>query len=555
MALFTVLKASRETPESASTEFVLKRDAWDDYGFKTQYQLYVAVDGEMRFIGTVKILQHGQRETSAPIIEQDFNELGKGWMSVGDSLDYYQRINELPKEQQVRVLNALMDVIIEPTRRAGFADEPGWSTSVFRDRKQPAWEKFLVDAAAIYSQDYSQLPSLDMEFEFTPGGWETALEVNYDSPNIKRTIFPMPGVPYKQIKMPRRCAVIIGKNGSGKSTLLSRLARVAFASPSERAKKDIQSIGVLKPEGIGFFRIITISYSAFDSFSLPGVMIEDVEQIAKDVERGEGRYIFCGLRDVAAEAKAQLERFKESGEEASRLPIDDRLTTTKLKPIEALADEFEAFYARIIQRNRLVIFKAALNPVLADSSFSDLESPTVDSLFADGPRNAFMKWSTGHKICLHVIASLVAHAVPQSLVLFDEPEAHLHPPLTAALMHGVRIALERTEAFAVIATHSPVVLQETLARHVRVIERRGDLTTLRTPNGETFGENIGTIVYDTFGLTSSGTDYHEVLEALASVEKSVVSIDEYFSPSLSAQARSYILALLGSETDETSSLE
>jgi predicted ATP-binding protein involved in virulence len=166
-----------------------------------------------------------------------------------------------------------------------------------------------------------------------------------------------------------------------------------------------------------------------------------------------------------------------------------------------------------------------------------------------------MKWSTGHKICLHVIASLVAHAVPQSLVLFDEPEAHLHPPLTAALMHGVRIALERTEAFAVIATHSPVVLQETLARHVRVIERRGDLTTLRTPNGETFGENIGTIVYDTFGLTASGTDYHEVLEALASVEKSVESIDEYFSPSLSAQARSYILALLGSETDETSNLE
>lgn len=555
MSLFTVFPASRQTPKGLSTEFALKKDDWNDYGYYTQYQLYVAFQAEVRFIGTVKILRRGQETGTGPLIEDDFEALGNDWVSVGDSLDYYQRINELPKEQQVKILNALRDVIIDPKRRAGFDEEPGWSTSLFRDRKQPSWEKFLLDAAAIYSQDYSELPSLEMEFQFIPGGWETALEVNYDAPRLNRPLFPLPGAPRRNVKMPRRCAVIIGKNGSGKSTLLSRLARVAFASPSERAKKDIQSIGILKPDGIGFFRIITISYSAFDSFSLPGVMIEDVEQIARDVVNGEGRYIFCGLRDVAAEARDQVEQFKQSDASSTRLPISDRLPTTKLKPIEALADEFELLCERIEEKDRLTTFKAALNPVLADSSFSDLESATVDSLFADGPRNAFMKWSTGHKICLHVIASLVAHAVPQSLILFDEPEAHLHPPLTAALMHGVRIALERTEAFAVIATHSPVVLQETLARHVRVIERRGDLTTIRNPSGETFGENIGTIVYDTFGLTASGTDYHEVLETLASIEKSVESIDKYFTPSLSAQARSYVLSLLGNQSDGTEGSE
>ncbi|MBW6100166.1 ATP-binding protein [Escherichia coli] len=50
------------------------------------------------------------------------------------------------------------------------------------------------------------------------------------------------------------------------------------------------------------------------------------------------------------------------------------------------------------------------------------------------------------------------------LVLFDEPETHLHPPLLAVLMSALRIVLNEVDAFAIVATHSPVVVQETLSK-------------------------------------------------------------------------------------------
>jgi hypothetical protein len=141
-----------------------------------------------------------------------------------------------------------------------------------------------------------------------------------------------------------------------------------------------------------------------------------------------------------------------------------------------------------------------------------------------------------------VIASLVAYATRKSLVLFDEPETHLHPPLAAALMHAVRIVLEEKNAFAIVTTHSPVVLQETLARHVRIVRRIGDSFEVIMPSMETFGENIGILTYDTFGLTAAATDFHQVLDLLIQAFSSVEEINALFTPRLSGQALAYVLA-------------
>ena len=189
-------------------------------------------------------------------------------------------------------------------------------------------------------------------------------------------------------------------------------------------------------------------------------------------------------------------------------------------------------------------------PILSDSSFADLEESTAAELIGDDPKEAFMSWSTGHKITLHVIASIVAHAVERSLVLFDEPETHLHPPLAAALMHGVRIALDKTNAFAVIATHSPVVLQETLARHVRVITRKGGRTKIRQPDVETFGENTGTLTYDIFGLRAETTDFHDALDELVDEYGDYEEIDALFSPAMSSQARAFVMTRLLKKDDD-----
>jgi hypothetical protein len=166
----------------------------------------------------------------------------------------------------------------------------------------------------------------------------------------------------------------------------------------------------------------------------------------------------------------------------------------------------------------------------------------IDDLLGADPKAAFLAWSTGHKIVLHVVASLVAHIVPRTLVLYDEPETHLHPPLIAALMKAIRIVLEELNAFAIVATHSPVVIQETLARHVRVVRRVGDSFRIHAPLGETFGENAGVLTYDAFGLTASAADYQEVLDLLIAQLPDIAAVEELFTPGLSAQARAYVMA-------------
>lgn len=111
----------------------------------------------------------------------------------------------------------------------------------------------------------------------------------------------------------------------------------------------------------------------------------------------------------------------------------------------------------------------------------------------------------------------------------------------AALMHSVRIVLNELNALCVVATHSPVLLQETLSRHVRRIRRTGKSLEIRQPGLETFGENVGVLTYDTFGLTASSTDFHKVLDLLVEGCDSIEEVDALFDPGLSAQARAYVL--------------
>ena len=99
-----------------------------------------------------------------------------------------------------------------------------------------------------------------------------------------------------------------------------------------------------------------------------------------------------------------------------------------------------------------------------------------------------------------------------------------------------------------MSTHSPVVLQETLTQHVHIIRRIGDECNVFRPTRETFGENVGALTYDAFGLTAASTDFHEGLDALVESIGDVEKIDELFTPGLSAQARSYVVSSLSRRT-------
>ncbi|MCF1448934.1 AAA family ATPase [Agrobacterium vitis] len=538
---FDIYPNSKNSLTSINDQFALQQDNWDDYDFKTTYGLYYQSlnGGDLLYVGGVKILKRGQQKREPLQISAPFEQLDEQWCSVGNDLDYYERLLAIDYDVRQEMLTALRDVVANPALIPEFQNEEGWRKSLFRDN--PRWDRFLDDASAVYNKDFSKLANLEAPFAFWANKSSDMLPLNFSAPKVPDDAVEMRklGPSEKEVLLPQRIIALIGRNGSGKSTLLSRIAHVAFASGSAREQKTIRDLGAFDPPEINFSRIISISYSAFDSFDVPGLDGKDRVQIAKDIAAGIGRFAYCGLRDISAETE---ERENIAASLDSLSPEFNAIT--RLKSIEALASEFERYVTMIKNSGRRALFISALEPLLSEPSFAQRGDEGEAEFIMDEPMNSFLSWSTGHKIALHVVASLTARAARKSLVLFDEPEMHLHPPLTAALMQAIRIILEEVNAFCVVATHSPVVVQETLARHVRIVTRAGDTLHFRRPKLETFGENVGLLTYDIFGLVASATDFHEVLDLLVDGGLSFETIDNLFTPALSGQARGYVLSKL-----------
>lgn len=535
MMEFTVVSPSRSEP-SAVPGAVLQQDNWNDYGFQSLYHLYVFTDAFSGRIGSVKILRRGQTAADTIQLTQGRLEpLSEDYCALGQNLDYYERLAELPAELRPEILTHLRDALAFPDHAETFFDEPGWKTSVLRDID---WDSFCRDASVLLERDYTRVARLGLELSFQVTGWANPLQLRFSAPGDWQFWVPSDGG-----KLPERIAVLTGRNGSGKSTLLARLARVLHASQRDRSSQELSALGSIEPPGIGFTRVLNIAYSAFDAFQIPGLDEKERRQIADDVKRGTGRYHFCGLRDIARELEEGLDAADDS-QLASASPLaTDRQHRTLLKSIDELAAEFTRTIERIWQAGRHDLFDAAVKILASDPSFQDLGShPT--STISQAPGDVFAQWSTGHKIVMHATASMVAHTEAKAIVLIDEPESHLHPPLLAAFMHALRLILDKNDAFAVVATHSPVVVQETLGRHVSVVRRSGTETTIHPPRIETYGESIGEITDEVFGLNSDATDFHKTLQALVRGGMTLETIEGLFERGLSLQARAYVMSEL-----------
>ena len=119
--------------------------------------------------------------------------------------------------------------------------------------------------------------------------------------------------------------------------------------------------------------------------------------------------------------------------------------------------------------------------------------------------------SSGHAIVLLTISRLIATVEEKTLVIIDEPESHLHPPLLAAFLRALSELLHDRNGVAVIATHSPVVLQEIPRSCVWKIYRIGHSISISRPEIETFAENVGILTCEVFGLEVFLSGFHYLL--------------------------------------------
>ena len=295
--------------------------------------------------------------------------------------------------------------------------------------------------------------------------------------------------------LPYRINVLIGKNGTGKTRFLgSMVESISGVNPEQR----------FEPYNPLFNKIIAISYSSFDDFPKPP-------------QTTIFSYKYIGLRTEKEDV------------------ISDRQLGVKLR---------QAF-TYILENDRAEIWFNITNKIIP---LSHLGLDQIDDLTTAWVKNISYekakRLSSGQSIILFILTELIANIQPQSLILFDEPETHLHPSAIAQLMICFYDILYRFESYAVISTHSPIIIQDVPAKYISVFERHGNLPIIRKLSLETFGENISELTSIAFGTVDVKELYKTYLESLSKANfGGIEEINRLFDNKLSFNAQLYLAAI------------
>ncbi|HEY1605086.1 MAG TPA: AAA family ATPase [Allosphingosinicella sp.] len=494
---------------------ILAQDNWDDYGYKTTFDATLHLNGnECIALGTVKIMEEGREHGYTDLPREGFEKLDKRFCSFGGDLDYYEKLLKLgPAVYQV-YLSGLRDAAYSDETFARFEDSEAFKVSLMRFSGA---ERTFADAQRLFrSTRRARRP-------------EAGFLVKVSTRVARGANRFVARFDFRQRDgLPHRMNAVIGYNGTGKTRLLSNLAIIAsgygYGSKEEASAKTAGRFVDTPPP---VKKVVVVSYSAFDTFVIPGK--DDVEKARLESEGDLFGYVYFGLRERAEDAEDDFE---------------DR-TRYRLRTPQEIEAEFVTALARVREADRSETLLRVLRPLLLDASFQRIG---LTRLYAQGDPDdsidLFRSLSSGHKIVLKIVTELTAHldGDEPTLVLIDEPETHLHPPLLAALLKSIRHCLEELDGYAIVATHSPVVLQELPSRFVRVLRRVGTENAVDELTLETFGESIGVITQEVFNLDDSATDWHGTLSELAE-GNTLEEIEALFGGSLGFAARSHVVSV------------
>ncbi|MGZ4160887.1 MAG: AAA family ATPase, partial [Neobacillus sp.] len=189
-----------------------------------------------------------------------------------------------------------------------------------------------------------------------------------------------------------------------------------------------------------------------------------------------------------------------------------------LKTREEFEKQFLVTWATIHQNGRLKRWHQVLRNFMDNDIISKLniinfkDDKGLDRwrVNSEGYHEIKKILSSGQNILLYIISEITANLRYDSLVLYDEPETHLHPNAITQLISSVHGLIEEFESFCIIATHSPLVIRELPSKSVFIIEKFENTPTVRKIGLESFGGNLGTLTEDVFGNREI-TKTHELI--------------------------------------------
>ena len=437
---------------------VIYDDRWNDFSYRTSFfAVYCDKNGEVSEIGAVKIYYYDYDKDRT----DNYGSPVSGMIGSGEIFQLPEKYCSLGQSlnyyQTLKELlpNDYFDIL---KRLNDIAIFPEIREKFIYENgvqvsllRESSAEKALNEAADVLRTN--ELRQKDMSFKYlaTPPYASKAVELDFNFRFYEN--------------MPYRINILIGKNGTGKTQILTSLAN-SLSGVSDRENARLSMFVDSRPP---VDKVISISYSAFDAFK---------KRPTNDNYKSNS-YVYCGIQS-------------EQG-------------TLSLRELN---DNFRNAFAAVKEKKRLDSWKAVMSELVEPEHVNLVERTFNSGDISD------IHWSSGQNILICTITEALANIERESILLFDEPELHLHPNAVANVMRMLYRLLEEFDSYAIFATHSPLIVQETPSRYIQILNRVDNVLIVKRPVLECFGENVTSITNDIFDVTSAESNYKTVLKRL-----------------------------------------
>ncbi|MBG9987601.1 ATP-binding protein [Aerococcaceae bacterium DSM 111176] len=542
-------------------DLVLEENYWDDYGYKTMFEVYYPRPKTRLpvHIGSISIADlktaredklNGYKayDDIVKLYGEEFERFNESTVSLGTE-EYYKKITEIIKEKEVNfshkdLMIALNDIAYKPSLLNLHSDEDVINTSFLRG----------ISTGHVTGK-LNRLSN---------GGNETIpynINLKYyrhSAENVDQTIYEFKTNP--ESILPTNIHAIIGNNGTGKTRILKDIVKAALKEGEKISSEFSDENNEIKLSlNMGstqdrFAGLMFMSYSPFDKFN-------DLLQDSKTESNKIFDYKYIGIfkerkndEEIEKNDYISFEDWDNKFEEAIKIIRKDR-------------KKHRLFW----KQTRYLEF--ILNKIFKDNNNEKRDWEDIDNLIKEERRHreeneteynnlintlhsrlfdAFKLMSSGEKIVTLGVASLVAFVEEKTLVLFDEPELYLHPPLTSNYIRIISEIMNEKNGLAIVVTHSPIILQE-IPNNCIYVTDDSIMPNMKRPHSPTFGENISILNHGIFGLDIGKSGFYVYIQDffekyLPSNRDKIWELSEM--EELGSEARFFLDLLIDSKIDD-----
>lgn len=522
--MFYIFERQPQNVSNYRDSVLLIKDNWDDwFKFETQYfAYYVDSGGCLHEIGAVKIGQEGmtkgQRSPNIPI---QFKTVPDDCFSLGQSDFYYERINHLGDLCRERILSGLRDLAYFPELYSKVRNYEVTRISLMRD----VTHFMITRQYQRIAKGNARLTNYEIEYTYP-------IVDNAEPVTLNFNVIP-------ESNPPTNIHVVIGRNNVGKTFLIKNIISSIYSIDDGIDHGVLRSTNtstgrLVSARNQAFANVLCVSFSPFDNYS---------DILARVSNKKAMPFTYIGIKQSLSE--------ELTAPEISEGMVENTLGQIPLANI--LEQDFHrSLKSCLHSRRKLEMLNMTMQILESDPVFARSE---LRALVTEGTslsendlllraHSVFRRLSSGHQVIMLTLMQLIAYLTERTFVILDEPENHLHPPLLAAFIRALSELLIGYNGVALIATHSPVILQEVPRSCVWKINRNGNEVRTSRLEIESFGAAIGALTREVFTLEVRQSGFHKMLSEEVAKGQSYSEIMELFNNELGDEALALLRTLI-----------